>query len=46
MPAARMALNLEKKFDRLLGIDSTDEQLRSQVRAQQVAALVRTMPGW
>jgi PAS domain-containing protein len=45
MPAARMALTLEQKFDRLLGIDSTDEQLRSQVRAQQVAALVRTMPG-
>lgn len=45
MLAARIALSLEKKFDRLLGIDSTDEQLRSQVRAQQVAALVRAMPG-
>jgi diguanylate cyclase (GGDEF)-like protein/PAS domain S-box-containing protein len=45
MPAAHIALSFEKKFDRLLGINSTDEQLRSQVRAQQVGALVRSMPG-
>lgn len=45
MPATSMAAYLEKSFDKLLGIDNSDEQLRSQVRAQQVAALVRTMPG-
>jgi diguanylate cyclase (GGDEF)-like protein len=44
MPAARMALNIEQKIDRLLGIDSADEHLRAQVRSQQVSALVRTMP--
>jgi diguanylate cyclase (GGDEF)-like protein/PAS domain S-box-containing protein len=45
MPATSMAAYLEKSFDKLLGIDNSDEHLRAQVRAQQVAALVRTMPG-
>ena len=44
MSAKRMLGDLAEALDRFLDLDASNAQLRSQVRAQQINAIVRTTP--